>query len=123
LEVIADRLTMTLEEFARLALSSKGSVSVSSMCSVFAESEVISLIAGGASKEDISRGIHESIAARTASLVKRVEGAPPYYMTGGVAKNPALVKELSQSLGTQILVVNNPQIVGAIGAALYAAKK
>jgi len=123
LEVIADRLEMTLEEFARLAVASKGAVAVSSMCSVFAESEVISLIASGSSKEEISRGIHQSIAARTASLVKRVEGEPPYYMSGGVAKNRAMVKELSDSLDSNVTVIKNPQIVGALGAAIHAAGK
>lgn len=122
LEVIADRLQMSLEEFARLALSAKSEVAVSSMCSVFAESEVISLIASGASKEEISKGIHRSIASRTASLVKRVEGEPPYYMSGGVAKNAAMVKALSESLGARVTVIRNPQTVGALGAAIFAAR-
>jgi len=119
LEVIADRLEMDLEEFARLAIKAKEGVSVSSMCSVFAESEVISLIAAGNTREEISKGIHESIASRTSSLIKRVDGEPPYYMSGGVAKNMAMVKELSESLGENVKVIENPQTVGALGAAIH----
>lgn len=122
LEVIADKLQMSLEEFVKLALSAKSGVAVSSMCSVFAESEVISLIAAGVSKEEISRGIHQSIAVRTASLVKRADGEPPYYMTGGVAKNMAMVESLSENLGSKITVISNPQTVGALGAAIFASR-
>lgn len=122
LEVMAQKLQISIDEFARLAAKADKSVTVSSMCSVFAESEVISLIAAGKSAEEIALGIHQAIASRTASLVKRIEGAAPYYMSGGVAKNHALVKELADCLGGEITVIKNPQLVGALGAAIYAAR-
>lgn len=120
LEVMAAKLEMSLEEFASLAQKASRSVPISSMCSVFAESEVISLIASGVTKESIAKGIHKSIAERTIALAKRIEGAPPYFMTGGVAKNKGLVGELEECLGHKLDIVENPQFSGALGAALIA---
>jgi predicted CoA-substrate-specific enzyme activase len=120
LEVIADRLEMGLEEFAELSWQAKKSVAISSMCSVFAESEVISLIASGNTKEEIAKGIHKAIAERTIALARRIDGEPPYYMTGGVAKNRGLVKELENCLGTKMEVLEEPQFSGALGAAILA---
>ena len=122
LEVMANKLEMGLEDFAKLALNANKSVLVSSMCSVFAESEVISLIASGKSKEEIAKGIHKAIADRTASLSRRVNGMPPYYMAGGVSKNGSLVRELEDCLGSKIEVIEGPQFTGALGAALFALK-
>lgn len=119
LEVMANKLHMDIGEFSKLAMETDKHVSVTSMCSVFAESEVISLLADGHGKERIAKGIHKSIAGRTASLVKRIEGEPPYYMTGGVARNKALLEELSEALGSKIKPLDNPQIMGALGAAIY----
>jgi len=122
LEAMASKLNVDLAEFARLATKTKKSASISSMCSVFAESEVISLIAEGKSKPEIARGIHKATADRTSSLVRRISGEPPYYITGGVAKNTGLVKELEKSLGEKIYVLNDPQFSGALGAAIIATK-
>lgn len=118
LEVIAERLGLTLAEFSKLAGETNGTVPISNMCTVFAESEVISLIAAGHPREHIAKGIHQAIAERTVSLVKRTEGEPPYYMTGGVAKNKALVKELSKALGKDVVTADEPQLNGAHGAAI-----
>ncbi len=120
LEVMASKMEMDLTEFAKLALKAKKSVAVSSMCSVFAESEVISLIATGSAKDEIAKGIHMAIAERTASLARRIGGEPPYYMAGGVAKNICLVRELKNCLGSEIEVIDEPQFTGALGAALFA---
>lgn len=120
LEVMAAKLEMSLEEFAELAFIAKKHVPISSMCSVFAESEVISLIASGSSREAIAKGIHKAIAERTIALAKRIEGTPPYYMAGGVAKNRGLVKELGECLGLELEVIDYPQFSGALGAALIA---
>jgi len=122
LEVMAHKLEMSLEEFAGIAIKADRSVPVSSMCSVFAESEVISLIASGSSKDEIAKGIHKAIAERTASLARRINGTPPYYMAGGVAKNKCLVSELKISLGSEMEVIEEPQFTGALGAALFALK-
>lgn len=118
LEVIAERLQLPLSEFAILASRSDSSAPISNMCTVFAESEVISLIAAGNSRESIAKGIHMAIAERTASLVKRAEGEAPFYMSGGVAKNSSIVKELESFLDEKISVIENPQLNGAIGAAM-----
>lgn len=122
LEVMAGKLEMDLPEFAELALKAGRTVPVSSMCSVFAESEVISLIATGSSKDEIAKGIHRAIAERTASLTRRINGTPPYYIAGGVAKNRCLVAELQNCLGAEIFVIDEPQFTGALGAALFALK-
>lgn len=120
LEVMAGKLEVSIDKFAELALKASRTVLVSSMCSVFAESEVISLIAAGSSKEEIAKGIHKAIAERTASLARRINGTPPFYMAGGVAKNKCLVAELKKCLGAEIEVIEEPQFTGALGAALFA---
>lgn len=122
LEVMSAKLEMSLAEFARLSMGANSYVPISNMCSVFAESEVISLIASGKSKDEIAKGIHRSIAERTIGLMKRVEGGPPYYMAGGGAKNPALIKELEKCLGEKVSVLCEPQFSGAYGAATLAAR-
>lgn len=120
LEVMAAKLEMDIDDFAELAFNTDKSVPISSMCSVFAESEVISLIASGKTKEEIAKGIHSAIAERTIALARRIDGEPPYCMAGGVARNKGLVRELSERLGHQLEVLENPQFSGALGAALIA---
>ena len=90
------------------------------MCATFAETEVISLIAGGASKQDIAASVHRAVAARTLGLVAQVGKRTPIVMTGGVAKNPAAVQCLSDALRLPVEVPSDPQISGAYGAALLA---
>lgn len=123
LEVMARTLEMDLEEMGTRSLRSRKSLSVSSMCTVFAESEVISLIASGASPEDIAWGVHLAIASRIAALAERVGCAAPAVMTGGVAKNPAARKALEDRFGMPLLVPEEPQLAGALGAALIAQEK
>lgn len=120
LEVMARTLEMDLEQMGERALQSAVPLSVSSMCTVFAESEVVSLIASGAAPGDIAWGIHTAIAERIASLSERVGIAKPVVMTGGVAKNPAARKALEERLRIRLLVPEEPQVVGALGAALFA---
>ncbi len=120
LEVMARALEMDLEEMGPRSLLSRKPLSVSSMCTVFAESEVISLIAGGAAPEDIARGIHEAIADRVAALAERTGIRAPVVMTGGVAKNPGARKALEDRFGLALLVPEEPQTAGALGAALIA---
>lgn len=123
LEVMARTLEMDLERMGRLSLRSRGSLSVNSTCTVFAESEVISLIAAGAPPEDIAWGVHRSIADRIAALAERVGFTEPAVMTGGVAKNPAARKALEARFGIRLLVPDEPQLAGALGAALIAREK
>jgi len=123
LEVMARALEMDLEEMGPRSLRSKKALAVSSMCTVFAESEVISLIASGAAPEDIARGIHAAVADRIAALAERTGIVPPAVMTGGVAKNPGARKALEDRFGLSLLVPVEPQTAGALGAALIAREK
>lgn len=118
LEMMARTLEISIEELGPVSLKSKESVEISSMCSVFAESEVISLIAQNKETADIAHGIHKAIAGKAVSLLKRVGMEPGYMMTGGVAKNPGLVKVLEKMLGEPLYIYENPEVVGALGAAL-----
>jgi len=117
---MAHALEVPIDEFGNLALKSKKPESISSTCTVFAESEVISLFARGASKEDIASGIHKSIARRVAGMAKRIGVEPLLVFCGGVAKNPAVKKYLEEEFGFEIVIPELPQLTGAIGAALIA---
>lgn len=123
LEVMAHALDVPIDEIGRLALLSNKPSSISSTCTVFAESEVISLFARGTPKEDIASGIHKSIARRVAGMAKRIGVASPLVFCGGVAKNIAVKKYLEEELGFEIMVPEHPQLTGAIGAALIAQDK
>jgi len=120
LEVMARALQLELLELGRLSLQSKQPVAISSMCTVFAESEVITLVAEGVERRDIVAGLHRAIARRVGAMVKRVGLVPPIAFAGGVAKNPGVVRALEQELGERLIVPDEPQIVGALGAALMA---
>jgi predicted CoA-substrate-specific enzyme activase len=121
LEVMARALEVDLDDFDSLSLQSVNPSKISSLCTVFAESEVISLISKGESRDNIIAGIHESIAARVVAMAKRVGVVPPVMMTGGVAKNRGVVDALEKKLESPIEVSTNAQENGAIGAAVLAA--
>lgn len=120
LEVMAAALEVELAGLAALSAKALRATTISSTCTVFAESEVVSLLAGGVPPAEIARGLHESVAARTAGLVHRVGLAEAVMMTGGVAKNGAVVQALQERLQVRIAVPPEPQITGALGAALLA---
>jgi len=122
LEVMARALEIELEEMGALSLESTKEVNVSSTCTVFAESEVVGLVAAGHEAHDILRGINRAIAGRVAALSGRVGTASRVMMTGGVAKNVGVVRAMEEKIGLDITVPPEPQIVGAVGAALVAAK-
>lgn len=122
LEVMSRALESDLEEFGRLSAASRKPASISSTCTVFAESEVISLISKGERREDIIAGIHESVAARVWAMANRMEVLPPVVMTGGVAKNAGVVRALEEKFGFSLEVSGYPQENGAIGAAVLAAR-
>ncbi len=119
LEMMAGTLEIGIEELGPLSLRSREKVEISSMCSVFAESEVISLIAQNKEPADIARGIHRAIAGKALSLLKKVGLEPKFMMTGGVAKNPGMVAVLEEMLDAPLYLYEEPEIVGALGAALY----
>jgi predicted CoA-substrate-specific enzyme activase len=118
LEVMAGALSFTYDQFTAAALAATRSEKLSSMCAVFAESELISLVAQGASREAIALGIHESIAIRTLSLMKGVGLADAILFAGGGALNPCLRRQIEVGLGRKMHVPENPRIVAALGAAL-----
>ena len=120
LEVMARALEVDLDGFGALSLRAGDPSKISSLCTVFAESEVISLISKGEKRENIIAGIHESIAARIAAMANRLRIAPLVVMTGGVAKNIGVVKVLERKIGMAVEVSEYAQVNGAIGAALLA---
>jgi predicted CoA-substrate-specific enzyme activase len=120
LEVMARTLEMDLERMGERSLLATRSLSVSSTCTVFAESEVVSLIASGAAPEEIAWGVHLAISERIAALAERLGMAPPAVLTGGVAKNPGARKALEDRFHLRFLVPEEPQLTGALGAALIA---
>jgi predicted CoA-substrate-specific enzyme activase len=121
LEVMATALELELDAFGRLSLESDRPAVISSLCTVFAESEVISLIAKGERRENIIAGIHNAIAARVAAMANRIGLAAPVMMTGGVAQNKGVVRALAQRLGHELEISALAQVNGALGAALMAA--
>ncbi len=123
LEIMARVLEKDVSELAALDEAAQGIVSISSTCTVFAESEVISQLAGNADLCDLVAGIHASVAAKTAGLVRRLGVTAPVAMTGGVAKNGGVVRALEKELNTSIAVSPLAQLAGALGAAVFAWNK
>ena len=127
LEAMARALEVDIDELGHLDADARENLTLSSMCTVFAESEVVSLIANGVVVPEIARGLHRAIASRTISMVRRVVQDDikqlSTAMSGGVARNPGVVRELAALLGTDIRVPEQPDIVGALGAALIAKER
>jgi activator of 2-hydroxyglutaryl-CoA dehydratase len=119
--VILGRLHVPLVEAPATVARAKNAVTVSSTCTVFAESEVISLLAQGAPIEDIVLGLHRALAARVAALAGRMHEGREVFMSGGVALNDAMSDALALAVGRPITVLPRPQLVGALGAALAVA--
>lgn len=122
LEVMAHALEVELSDFGDQALVSTNPASISSTCTVFAESEVISRLNQGANRLDIIAGIHKTIASKIAALAARVGIKSQVALTGGVALNPGVKKMLESLLNVPIDVPSNPQMIGALGAALLASE-
>lgn len=121
LEMMARTMEMSLDDLSQRGLDYKEDITISSMCTVFAESEVVSLIAQNKATDDIVHGLNKAVASKTAALAKRVGGEEKYMMTGGVSKNKGLVKTLEEKLGTMLVISDKAQLCGALGAALFAA--
>jgi predicted CoA-substrate-specific enzyme activase len=122
LEVMARALETDLADFGSMAMEADRPARISSLCTVFAESEVISLIAGGERRRNIIAGIHDAIAARVVAMAGRLRLSEPIMMTGGVARNTGVVAAMERQLGVPVRVMKEAQITGALGAALIAAK-
>jgi len=120
-EAMARVLEVSLEEFGQLSLQGDGSVAMNAQCAVFAESEVVGLVHSGTPRHDIARAVHDAIASRIASMVRRIGPEPEVALTGGVALNVGFVASLRRSLEMDVIVPGDPGFVGALGAALAAA--
>jgi predicted CoA-substrate-specific enzyme activase len=120
LEVMAHALEVDLVDFGQLALAAPRRARISSTCTVFAESEVVTHLAAGMDRGEIIAGIHEAIAVRVATLVGRIPVRDRVVLTGGVAHNAGVARMLEEKLGQPITVPEHAQLAGAIGAALIA---
>jgi len=120
LEIMAKTLGFGIEEFGRQALLAERDLNISSMCTVFAESEVTSLIAKGKDRREIARGLHSSVIRRAAGMINRASSGGGIIFTGGAAKNLCLRELLGEKLGRDVRVPDDPQMIGALGAALLA---
>lgn len=120
LENSARRMNIALEQMGAVALSTTQEVAISSTCTVFAESEVISLIAHGVAVEAILRGLHRSLIKRVVAMVRTIGMTPPLMLSGGVAQNAAICAMLEEETSAQVVLPRHPQLMGAYGAALMA---
>lgn len=118
IENTARRMHVPLEQMEPVALATTAEVLISSTCTVFAESEVISLVAHGAAVEAILRGLHRSLIKRIVAMIRTVGLVSPLMLSGGVAQNPAIRKMLEEETGTPVILPQHPQLMGAYGAAL-----
>jgi predicted CoA-substrate-specific enzyme activase len=120
LEMMARSLGYDIDAFGRAALSAEKDITISSMCTVFAESEVTSLIVKGERRSEIARGLHVSVVRRAASMIHRVSVEGDIVFTGGVANNPCICSLLAAKTERNVLLPDDPQYIGALGAALIA---
>lgn len=123
LEIMAHALGFGIDEFGVEALKATNNIQISSMCTVFAESEVTSLVAKGEDRRGIALGLHRSVVSRAVGMLKRVCSDGNIFFAGGVAKNSCMRNLLENALEQKITVPQNPQMVGALGAALLSSKK
>ena len=118
LEYTAARLGVAVEELGERALSTNQEEAISSTCTVFAESEIISLIARGADPDAILRGLHRSLVGRVVSMVRNVGIVAPVMLSGGVARNEAVRRMIADATAEDVILPRDPQLMGAYGAAL-----
>ena len=125
LEMMARTLGLSLEEMSTKGLEWKENIVISSMCTVFAESEVVSLVAQNKNVADIIHGLNVSVASKVGALAARLGKKNPgeYMMTGGVAKNQGIINALEEKFGAKLYICDEAQLCGALGAALFAYEK
>ncbi|MBI3001112.1 MAG: 2-hydroxyglutaryl-CoA dehydratase [Deltaproteobacteria bacterium] len=119
----AEALGLGLDEIGGISLKAKNPVRLTTVCTVFVESDIMSYLAQGKKIEDILGGVHSAIAARTISLVRRVGIEEEVTFTGGVSRNLGMVKALEEKLGTKLNVSPDSHFVGALGASLFALER
>jgi len=120
LELMARVMELSLEEIGALSLPVKEEIRINSTCAVFGKSEVTSLLRQGKNRADILAGLHATVVNRVHTLLRRVGIEPDFAITGGIAKNIGVVQRLEEKLGLKSRLPEEPQIVGALGAALFA---
>ncbi|UCD08417.1 MAG: 4Fe-4S binding protein [Dehalococcoidales bacterium] len=123
LEMIADVLIIPLEEIGELALKSSSEIPFNTICAVFAKSEAIVHLRHGIPRSDILAGLNEAISVRCHNLLKKVTIESDFTITGGIAKNPGMVDKITKKIGIEPLLAEDPQLIGALGAAIYAREK
>lgn len=123
LSAAAEVLDMRLDEIGPISLKATDPVRLSSVCTVFVESDIMSYLAQDRTPPDILAGVHQSIASRTISLLRRIGMESEYTMTGGVARNVGMVKAIEEKLGSTLNVSPDSHFIGAIGAALFALER
>lgn len=121
LETVAQMLELSVSEMGSLALRGSPGVRLTSTCAIFAESEIVGYVHKGVSRQDILWAVHDSLGARVAALVQKVGPRPEVVATGGAARNKGLLKALEFHLGFPVMVLHEPELMGALGAALLAA--
>ena len=120
LEVAAETLGLELNEMGRISLQSETPVKINSLCTIFAQQEIISRLSEGQPLTDILAGVYIAVTTRVVKLARQLKVEPPVVFTGGVAKNSGMVKAMETVLGTPVLVPEEPLITGALGAAILA---
>ena len=123
LELMADVLQIPLDEIGLLSLEARGEVRISNTCAVFAKSEVAAMVRQGRDRSEILAGLHEAIASRVCALLRKVGVEPDFVIAGGIGKNPGVVRRVEAKVGLRALLPPEPQITGALGAALFAADR
>jgi predicted CoA-substrate-specific enzyme activase len=123
LEIIGEILGVSLEEMGELHFNATEKISFSTICVIFAKSEVLNMLKEGVKKSDMIAGLHDSIATVAYSLLKRISLIKDLAMSGGVAKNPGVVAKIREKTGLEPLLPPDPQLIGALGAALFAQDK
>ena len=120
LEVTATALGIKLEDMGDISLKATKKIQISSLCTIFAQQEVVALISRGEKLENILAGLHDALASRIAALARRLGIEPDLVLTGGVAKNIGMVRAMKESLGCEIFIPEEPLLTGALGAAILA---
>jgi len=123
LEIIAEILGVKIEELASLSLQAQDRVKISNICTAYAAQEIMSFLAEGVPRENIAAGLHNALATRICGMVNRIGIVKDIVVTGGGAKNTALVKEIEAHLGSPVFTPPEPLISGALGAALIGRQK
>jgi benzoyl-CoA reductase subunit D len=122
-EAMSRALEVSLEEFGQMSLKSDASIPMNAQCAVFAESEVVSLVHAKTPKKDISRAVHDAIASRIVSMIRRVGVEQDIVLIGGLSRNPGFVDALNRGLEATVTVPADPEYIGALGAALVASER